>query len=36
MGSLGVSITWQVGGELQALFEVSELSEDVSLSSRKK
>lgn len=34
LGSLGVPLTWEVvGGEL---FELSELSEDVSLSSREK
>lgn len=34
--SLGVSITWPVGGELWELSEVLELSEDVSLSSGEK
>lgn len=34
--SHGASVTWQVGDELPELTELSELSEDVSLSSREK
>lgn len=36
LGLLGASVTWQVGDELPELFELSELPEDVLLSSREK